>query len=482
MPADPARFEWAGRPRTAGVPIIFLGLGPEPGKLPEWFNFSESEDIRFIECPSFAAQLPGWSTSLPKYFTRMPPEEFTAQLAASASVVRYLPVQRAFPSFFAPLTARLALGAQPKRLERTVWIPSGENDLLCRELTDAFRDANYTVRLLDSEALARRPGEQMPRLLKQGAPDLFLSVNFKGLDPFGLGYAMLREAGVATATWLVDNPFNLLPAIKSTFWRDIPLFVTDHTFIPVLKANGAQQVTHLPLAASPKLFSGGSLPDHGYGLNDRLVFVGRSSFPNREKFFAGLHDVTSADSNDTATRRHFLWWQKELGIEPLWPDNEVRRIAAAAESNGLAWKLDCLSAAGPVTIFGDEGWSNLANADLRPVVDYYAHLPAIYRESAAVLNVTGMQLPGGLTQRHFDVWCAGGFLLTDRHAGLDIFPEDLTAPISFSSPDAIRPLFHKYQKESAQKQTLRQAWRELILRKHTYTHRVQAISTALGLS
>ncbi|MEF2144162.1 MAG: DUF3880 domain-containing protein [Desulfovibrionaceae bacterium] len=342
--------------------------------------------------------------------------------------------------------------------------------------------AGYEVRYQDHESLGRHPGTVLPRLLAEGAPELFLSVNFKGLDPYGLGAAILREAGTRVAVWMVDNPFHILPAIKSAYWRTLRLFVTDHSFIGPLMEHGARWAAHLPLAACPELFLGTALPGHGHGLEDRLVFVGRSRFPDRDKFFAG----EAAEPGNTAApeeRKDYHWWRARHPGVVLWPGNEVRRIGAEAEASGLKWKRDCLRAAGPVTVFGDEGWRDegLDQAELRPFVDYYAHLPAIYHAAAAVLNVTGMQLPCGLTQRHFDVWSAGGFLLTDTHPGLKIFPDELTAPVRFAAPSEIRPLFERFRDESPDKGALRDAWRTLILREHTYHNRVAAILAGLDL-
>ena len=484
MPAAPASFEWLADPGTGEGPVIFLGLGPEPDNLPKWFDLPPDKSVFYLECQDFIGQVDGWR--VPPNFERLTPEEFATTATANARVARYLPAQRAFPSFFAPITARLTLGDTPMvRKAKTVWVPSTERDLLGRELRLAFKSVGYTVRFLDHDPLGKHPGTTLPELLKDGVPDLFFSINFKGLDHFGLGYAILQEAGVPVAVWMVDNPFNLLPAVKAHYWQEAHLFVTDHTFIGPLIETGAKRVAHLPLAASPKLFAqGGTLPDHGHGLADRLVFVGRSEFPDRDKFFAGETipaELVDDVIEEKSSRRDYFWWRDRLGDIPLWPGNAVRAIGAGAEFSGHHWKRACLEAAGPVTIFGDKGWLPLEKADLRPFVDYYSHLPAIYREAACVLNVTGGQLPAGLTQRHFDVWCAGGFLLTDAHPGLNIFPEELAGPVRFTRPEGIRPLYERYRADTPEKRELAHAWRELILRDHTYVNRVEAVLTALSL-
>jgi spore maturation protein CgeB len=92
-----------------------------------------------------------------------------------------------------------------------------------------------------------------------------------------------------------------------------------------------------------------------------------------------------------------------------------------------------------------------------------------------------MQLPAGLTQRHFDVWCAGGLLLTDANPGLAIFPGELTAPVTFTAPDELMPLFASHRADASTAQDLRHAWQELLLAEHTYAHRVDTILTRLCL-
>lgn len=445
MPASQTQFEWHTSTTRDDAMVVFLGLGPEPERLPEWFGLDNDTTIYFLESQDFLEQIPDWEQRVPANFERLPLDKFNAKFAANSHVVRYLPAQRAFPTFFGPFTARLTLGSKKRsRAPKTVWLPFTQEDLLGKELTIAFETKGYTVRSLDHEALGKHPGAVIPELLKEGVPDLFFSINFKGLDHFGLGFHILREAGVKVAVWMVDNPFNLMPAVKSEYWKDARLFVTDHSFIGPLIETGAKWVTHLPLAACPELFSdGGTLPDFGHDLENRCVFVGRSEFPKRKQFFAGTgiaaKDIDYITHHTTGERLDYHWWRNRLNISPLWPGNDVRRIGAGAEFSGFNWRSDCLKATPDLTVFGDDGWKDLDLRDVRPFVDYYTQLPAIYRTAAVTLNVTGMQLPAGLTQRHFDVWCAGGFLISDANPGLKIFPDELTAPISFGAPEDIAP-------------------------------------------
>lgn len=490
MPVDERQFEWRVNPALDEAPVVFLGLGPEPDKLPKMFDLPHDETIYFLETDEMIRQVDNWESLLPNNFERISPEEFTRESAPNTHVVRYLPSQRVFPSFFGPLTARLTLGSTKlHRSKKTVWLPFSRDDLLGRELANAFKASGYQVYSLDHEVLGKHPGNAIPEMLANyGVPDLFFSINFKGLDHFGLGAHILREAGTKVAVWMVDNPFNLMPAVKSEYWKTIRLYVTDHTFIGPLLTAGARSVTHLPLAASPELMKNGNLPDFANDLEDKLVFVGRSEFPKKNAFFAGLTPEEQLLDDavhmlERGARPHFHWWQEHINAQ-LWPGNEVRKVGVGAEVAGYTWKERCLSAAGAeAIIFGDEQWGRIESirADTRPLLDYYGQLPAVYRAASVNMNATGMQLPAGLTQRHFDVWAAGGFLITDANPGLKIFPDELTEPVIFKTPSDILPLFERYKNESAEKTELREAWQQHILAEHTYDNRVKMVLKTMGL-
>lgn len=490
MPAEKKQFEWHGPPALLKTPLIFHGLGPEPDKLSEWFDLPQDSVIHFLEADEMVRQVEDWEALVPDNFKRIAPDAFTRESASETRVARYLPVQKAFPSFFAPLTARLVLGStRHTDRPKTVWLPFSRDALLGREMAHAFETRGYQVISLDHDALGRHPGNALPGLFEShGVPDLFFSINFKGLDHFGLGASILREAGAKVAVWMVDNPFNLMPAVKSGYWKGLRLFVTDHTFIAPLLATGARSVTHLPLAASPEIMAEGGLPDFAGGLEDKLVFVGRSEFPKKNEFFAGLtpnHRLLeeAVQMLMRGERPHFHWWQEHIRAQ-LWPGNQVRHVGVGAEVVGYTWKERCLSAAGPdAIIFGDEKWGHIQSigAVPRPLLDYYTQLPAVYRAAAVSMNVTGMQLPAGLTQRHFDVWAAGGFLITDANPGMQLFPEELAKPVTFKRPAEIEPLFKRYKEENQDKSDLREAWRQHILTDHTYDNRVTMVLKTMGL-
>jgi hypothetical protein len=219
--------------------------------------------------------------------------------------------------------------------------------------------------------------------------------------------------------------------------------------------------------------------------------VGRSAFPDKAGFFAGCRVPDAARTEATRLlagggRPDFGWWLERLGVRALWPGTEVRRAGFCAEETGKAWRAACLNRAhadlsGALTVYGDEGWRELlpAGADLRGPVDYYTVLPDICASAAACLNCTSPLLPHGLTQRHFDTWACGGLLITDATPGLALFPQELTRPVTFRTPENIAPLVRALR--TADATGLKAAWRAELARAHTYGHRAKAIMEAVGL-
>lgn len=472
---------------SGGPDVVILGTGPEPAELAHVVGAGRA--VYVIEAPQFKAQMPAsWGEAIPGHWQFIDPEDLDDELAARSEVWIYQPAVRLFPSFWAPITGKVRLlksqGMAPASGGNSVILPASHDGLLTRELREALEKQSFAVREVAPQSI----GRDLPAMLRDERPALFLSVNFRGLDPHGEVFHLLHAAGVPVCAWCVDNPFHLISGLRSPFWRQTHLAVTDAWFINPLAKHGAQSVFHMPLATSPAIFAGATanIPD----LAKRMAFVGRSAFPGRGSFFAACKvPQWQAEAAEMLVaeggRPDYAWWLERLDIWPLWPDLDARRVGLGAENAGRERRFACVQAAAselPLTIYGDEGWRDALppEAELRAPVDYYNGLAGVYRSAAWTLNVTSLLLPRGLTQRHFDVWAAGGFLITDDTPGLDIFPAELAREISFSKAADIAPLARRLMPGSSLRSDLAEAWTSHILTHHTYDVRVADLVDRFG--
>lgn len=506
-------------------PILFLGLGPDPAEARRLAaqRGAPGEPVYWVECPDFARQMPAaWAAAIPRAWIRLTPEQ-ASPLAASAQVFRYAPALGLFSSFWGPVLAALEAArlrggeTTPCRAggSRLALLPGTERDLLTIELEAAFRSNGFEpVRLAPPSvsrpdaawadppaAVSPTPAFSLRELLRNERPALLLSVNLRGLDPEGRRFRLLRACGVPVAIWCVDNPWHLLSAVRLPWWKEAALFVTDASFMAPLREHGASFVRHLPLGAwrpdppePPDLADqGGAAPVSPGGPLRPVVFVGRSAFPDRDRFFAGVRlppplweqALSRLDPPDPADLPHAHWWERALGVACCWPGAAVRAAGLGAErAAALRRALWLRAALSPgLTVFGDDGWRDLLppGSDLRPPLDYYKGLFDVYARARYSLNVTSLLLPAGLTQRHFDVWMAGGFLLSDATPGLDIFPPELVRPVRVTRPARLAAHVERLEKDPLLRRHLTEAWRACLRREHSYAARVRTLLAALDV-
>lgn len=468
LPAGEQYLRLQGR----GQELLVTCPGPEPGLCAGLGG--EGRRVLRLRVPEIDDQMPpAWHRAIPAGWQDVSLDR-ARDLPPGTAVLHYAPASRLFPSIFLPLLARLR--PVPQGMPGPgLWLPGPENALIIPELAHAGQEMGLAPKLLP----AALDAEGLARLLDRERPGLFLSVNFHGLDPYGENQALLQAAGVAVAVWCVDNPLHLLTGQKNRLWKNLPLFVTDDWFLAPLRALGADS-RHLPLAASRRFFAPG--PPCPAGAD--LTFVGRSAFPDKDRFFAACRvppELAAEAERLPGREAHFGWWSGRLPEVALWPGNEVRIIGLGAETASARWRQSCLEALAAevdLTVVGDDAWSALLpGVRVLPPVDYYAGLADAYRRASFSLNLTSLLLPHGLTQRHFDVWACGGFLLTDDTPGLHIFPPELARPVTFTSPRRAADLARGLAAAPRTKEDLRRAWQEHIRAEHSYTTRLQAIIT-----
>lgn len=462
--------------RAGSEGTLLLGLGPEPAVVMEGLDLEPP--VFWLECQEFMRAMPQeWHRSIPRDWTRL---HVGASLPKAATVWLYRANTRLFPSFWGPITAQvLAPQSPPIRPDAAdaapvVLLPGSENQMLTSELEAAFRAEGFTpIRLPENDTAA------VQKILANTRPALYFSVNFRGMDADGLIFHLLREAEVPVAAWLVDNPWHLLSRFRQPWWRQVSLFVTDDWFLPGLTAHGATAVHHLPLAAwDMDLIPATSLPE------TRLTFVGSAMFPNKAAYFAGCSIppellAKARQLLDSPVSLDLGWWLERLALPRLWPGSDVRLAGLCADTVSMERRSLWLHYAAHfgLTVYGDSVWSAMLPRAIRllPPVDYYHGLGAIYAAARYSLNVTSLQLPRGLSQRHFDVWQAGGFLLSDPTPGLSLFPAELTEPITVPSPTGFRAVMRRLDKDPTLRSELQRAWQVHIAAQHTYGHRVRQV-------
>lgn len=384
------------------------------------------------------------------------------------------------------------------KTQKRILLACSRYDLLFKELHEASTQLGFNVDLFpedffSSQGKDHEMGGEIKNHLLSKPPQLFLSVNLKGYDTGGHLFYLLHELQIPQAIWFVDNPWNILSVLRQDWWKDIPLFISDASFMDGLKKAGAKKVYYLPLAAS-SFFQASQAPK-----NIDLLFVGHSSFPKKEAFFSAstinkdilnqatlciqqnydvqgfppsnfpLSDDSPADtslsnaspadfptsgvsSSDISSSGisssgisfayplpDFHWWTNMLENPDLWPGNEVRAIGAGTIASDKIVRSFWLKHLAPhLHLVGDSGWNDMFQADQKPIllapVDYYSTLPQLYQSSSFVLNLTSLLMPQALTQRHFDVWMSGSFLFTSPSLGIQIFPQELQDEMIVYSP------------------------------------------------
>ena len=279
--------------------------------------------------------------------------------------------------------------------------------LLNREIGLALKELGYEQII----PLNSPSAEGLCDILGGKIPKAAITINALGLDPEGRIFYLLKALHVPVAIWFVDNPWHILSQFKLPWWQEANLFVTDPSFIPKLKELGAGKVYFLPLAVAQHMWL--NLPEsleeassNNWGKAPPL-FVGRLAFPAKEKFFAAAHLPDDLKNMAAAMLKsqqlpHIHWWYDKLKPK-FWPGHEVRLAGAgaewAAQANRVRWMQEGLKLG--FRIIGDQTWKSFfPNLDLIAPVDYYTTLPHLYYQASCVLNVTSLQLPAGLNQRH----------------------------------------------------------------------------------
>lgn len=465
--------------------IILLGVASgQLEELPFVKNaLKQNKKIYWLESPAALEQLKSRGLPIPpdnRSWIKIQ-EDGLEEAAYKARIFLYEPGVRIAPDFWGPIIGRLNIRkacacASKNRDGSLAWLPGNQTQLLHKELFEALENNGLSKIISALPDSPDYPG--LEKIWDNKIPAFVLSVNFRGLDPEGRIFEICDALNIPLAIWLVDNPWHLLSGVRYPWWKRANIFVSDASFVKDLRINGARHVTHCPLAAATHMWR-----EPARKFNKAPLFAGRSTFPRQKEFFGNIKIDSEIDADirlklKTYNRYpDYHWWREKFQDKP-WPGKGGRKAGFYADyysaRNRARWLKKAMERG--VMIIGDEGWKNIIEGCVTEgPVDYYKDLADLYHNSAAVLNVTSLLLPGSLNQRHFDVWAAGSLLLTDITEGLDIFPSELTAPIKLDGPEDFPAKFDFWLKREKLRLELILAWRESLISSHTYAHRIELI-------
>ncbi|MDQ7032319.1 MAG: DUF3880 domain-containing protein [Desulfonauticus sp.] len=444
-----------------GENLLLLGLGPN---VELWQQFAKNRKVFLVEHPEILAKI-----SLPEHFLLLNPKDITDTLIQQANVWAYVPSLRYFPTFWSDILAKVYAPLDAAST-RKIWLFMPKTSLLNLELILAARRLNMTA-----EIKQFAEPKDLQQALSQERPCLVISINGHILDPFGVFQAILEKAGVPLVLWLIDNPWHVLSKFKGNFIQKFYFFVTDEFFVPLLKQKGLKKTFYLPLATEPLIFREAKLREQWAS---EITFVGRLSFPNKKKYFAGAQpDKTILDQGkklvEQGNRADYAWALKQA------PHISHRNLGLTLDNLNTLYRkrvLKHISQNFYLKIIGGEEWKNvLPEVEVLPAVDYYTQLKHVYASSNYILNLTSFFLPFSLNQRHFDVWISNGFLLTDFTPGLKLFSSEAVSYVSFTNYTKLMAKIKRLEQDNTLKRDLQNYFKTEILQKHTYVQRLEFV-------
>lgn len=377
-----------------------------------------------------------------------------------------------------------------------------------RELMAAFTLAGADVAPFWPEREAAAGRDYPAALLEQARtlrPDAVFGINFLGGDTDGALQELLNRLGIRFATWFVDSPELFLHGMGHLAAARPILFCCDPDAESKLAPMGFTDIHPLPLAADATRFDltadvappapgGPPVCFVGHSWVDKIGLTLKNFRFPREVLTAYRRAGRALADGDyrgsTLDALHERCPAFAASLENLSPEDRRGALHLACWEGNRAYRLDCVSRLtgfGP-TVVGDAHWTRqlgplAEQVRLHPPVGYYTpDLARLYRASAVNFACSGVQMPGAVTQRAFDVPAAGGFLLADRRRQMDELFEPGVESTCFERPEDIPQAVARYQRDPDAARRILAAARKRIVAEHTYLHRARRILTVLAQS
>jgi spore maturation protein CgeB len=327
-------------------------------------------------------------------------------------------------------------------------------------------------------------------LFVEARPDFLLAINHLGFDEEGKLTELLTELKLPFASWYVDSPTYILYDGGVNCSPYCAIFCWERSYLKPVEEMGFRSPAFLPLATDPEVFSHVGNPVNGRYATP-LAFVGDSMETAQKRWEKKISrrvskELASISAEDMQIDRnrdildsfpslagHAECIRSQLDLEAavIWKATQVYRVRLARSLMPLG-----------LVIYGDSGWKRLIGKKerLRPPVDYFRELPAVYRGSAVNINCTSFQMKTAVNQRVFDVPACGGFLLGDWQEDMELFFEVGKEAVCFRSVEEAASLAAHYLGNEGERKRIAEAGRRRVLAEHTYEKRMASLVTVMG--
>ena len=269
---------------------------------------------------------------------------------------------------------------------------------------------------------------QMKKLVDTFRPDLFLTIF--GFDHDRETIEYIREKGILTACWWLNDPFQIKRALATASSYDY-YFTNAKGSVDDYKANGIKNAYFLPVAAFPRLHKKLPVTDKPYD----ICFAGDYGTPRENMLLEIAKDFRVSIFGPS--------WGKKLA-----PNSPLRK-------------------------------SLVKDGFFEP-----EYLVKIFNRSKIALNIHSWigKWDYGLNPRVFEANGCGTFQLSDFKAEIPELYEPDKEIVLYNNMDELKEKAAFYLGSDAKRTTIAEQGYARTLKEHTYTHRMQKMFDIMGLS
>jgi len=366
-------------------------------------------------------------------------------------------------------------------------IPSSNPILECMEL--ALRDLGVSLLAISvvKENNSFVINNSEIEKLVQFKPDFVFFIARTGLLPInregGLTNHLLDELQIRYVIFYFDFPRCMpqLCAYSHNFLQHI--FTWDRTHVDIFKYYGFSRVSFLPLAYSTQYFSAPASREKTYD----ICFIG-FLFPPKDitQFYNSLNARLKRKADELLNKKIKEEAYKIFVLDNMLASEQLDQFTHYFNYINYRYNnykrksyISYLSKSKDVHVFGDELWREVAGITVHSPVNYKEAIVSVFANSKINLNFTSAHNTTALTQRIFDCFGSGEFLLSDRQDdNAYLFSVDNIEIPTFSSKSDLVDKVNYFLSHPEERFEIVQRTQKVVLEKHTWECRMK---TALDI-